>query len=282
MFSWICQQLRDPHNSSSPKIAVTLLALILADSALRERAWTSGVLPLLKPYIVLSSVNSDGGMQFLYETTLCLWLFTFYPPAAQDMDSLGYLKALLQLASTVNKEKVIRVAMLAVYNVSKLPGSPHTAKLAEYGLASVINRAQRLSVDDVELHYVLDSLGTTACSEQKCNFEKYRRQLFSGSLCWDSVHTDETFWKENVYHFEENNLQLLKLLVTLLEASVEPSTLAIACHDIGKIAEYHPRGRVMLARIGAKDHAIRLLDHADRSVRVESLICMQRLLEDNL
>lgn len=68
------------------------------------------------------------------------------------------------------------------------------------------------------------------------------------------------------------------MLVTLLQASREPRTLAVACHDLGKFAEHHPRGRHLLGELGAKDKAMSLLAHTDSSVRTQALLCVQKSL----
>ncbi len=76
-------------------------------------------------------------------------------------------------------------------------------------------------------------------------------------------------------------MQCLKLLVALLDASHDYKTLAVACNDLGKVAEFHPRGRRLLQEVGAKDKAMKLVTHSDPAVRTQALLCVQKSLIAN-
>ena len=74
------------------------------------------------------------------------------------------------------------------------------------------------------------------------SFEEYRRILLTGTLTWGAVHKDDAFWRENVLKFEQNDYQVLRVLMRLLEVSTDPVTLTVACHDVGKFVQFHPSG----------------------------------------
>ena len=59
-----------------------------------------------------------------------------------------------------------------------------------------------------------------------CSFERYKKEVLSGSLDWSPLHTSAQFWKENVTAMEEKDFQILKVLLKLLEASREVRKLS--------------------------------------------------------
>ena len=52
--------------------------------------------------------------------------------------------------------------------------------------------------------------------------------------------------RESASKLTDNNCQLLRVLIKLLEASREPRTLAVACHDLGEFATHYPAGRFLV------------------------------------
>jgi V-type H+-transporting ATPase subunit H len=53
------------------------------------------------------------------------------------------------------------------------------------------------------------------------SFDKYKKEVLSGSLDWGPMHTSEVFWRANVEAFEDKDFQVLRVLLKLLEASRE-------------------------------------------------------------
>lgn len=51
------------------------------------------------------------------------------------------------------------------------------------------------------------------------SWDKYKKEVLSGSLDWTPMHTSELFWRQNVEKFEEKDFQLLRVLLKLLESS---------------------------------------------------------------
>lgn len=51
------------------------------------------------------------------------------------------------------------------------------------------------------------------------SWDKYKKEVLSGSLDWTPMHTSELFWRQNVDKFEEKDFQLLRVLLKLLESS---------------------------------------------------------------
>lgn len=51
------------------------------------------------------------------------------------------------------------------------------------------------------------------------SWDKYKKEVLSGSLDWSPMHTSEVFWRQNVDKFEDKDFQLLRVLLKLLETS---------------------------------------------------------------
>ena len=56
------------------------------------------------------------------------------------------------------------------------------------------------------------------------SFERYKKEVLSGSLDWSPLHTSPQFWKDNATALEERDCQILRVLLKLLEASREVNT----------------------------------------------------------
>jgi len=153
----------------------------------------------------------------------------------------------------------------------------------EAALRKVVQNLKLRDFTDEELTGALTDLegGVLARQKEASSWERYQREVLSGSLEWSAAHTDEGFWRESASKLTDNNCQLLRVLVKLLEASREARTLAVACHDLGEFATHYPAGRFLVQDIGGKEHAMRLMVHADSEVRKQALLCTQKLLVAN-
>merc|ERR1711879_142341 len=111
------------------------------------------------------------------------------------------------------------------------------------------------------------------------NFERYERELSSGTLVWGFVHTNK-FWAENVMKFQDNDFAALKKLALCL-SSTDNVTLAVACHDLGEFVALHPLGKRKIAELAIKDRVMELMGSAGddmREVRREALLCCQKIM----
>merc|ERR1712176_1721414 len=83
--------------------------------------------------------------------------------------------------------------------------------------------------------------------QEMSNFDRYERELREGRLKWGFIHSSK-FWAENVLKFEQNDWRALKLLAALLYSD-DPTTLAVACPDLGEFVTLHPLGKRQIAGI---------------------------------
>jgi V-type H+-transporting ATPase subunit H len=279
---WCCAQLRKPsHPARSVPTAARALSLVLRDKAARA-AFTRANGPALLSPLLRAATSSPAESQLLYELCLCLWQLSFCRPAAEAAVASGAVPPLVAALRSAHKEKVVRVALFALRNL--LEAEPHidgvATQAAEAGLAKAVatRRLQQWGDEDVApaLEKVSERLAKGV--EALSSWEAYRRELTSGKLDWSPVHTSEAFWRANASCFEERDFQPLRVLLRLLEASREPRTLAVGCHDLGKFVEHHPQGRFIASDLRGKELAMRLMAHPDPDVQKRALIAVQKCM----
>ena len=342
LVQWCCAQLRSPsHPRRAVPSAVSALAALLGVRDVRPLVTHSGGVELLAPLLVASSVRSSTlqmassaqeergsglghsptrprrDVQLLYETSLCLWFLTFHPPALAAMRRGAFAEGLMDVAKRATKEKVARVAVLALRNIAE--GAPrenekperlgdaslgdvHASRRGSGGAAGPGPRTVSKSVDeralatlvqnlrgrgfaDEELTGALGDLERGACARARdaSSWDAYVAELRGGVLVWSAAHGDEGFWREHASRLTDNNCALLRTLVALLRAgdAADAVTLAVACHDLGEFAAHYPAGRFLVSDLGGKASAMALLTHADPDVRKHALLCTQKLLVAN-
>jgi V-type H+-transporting ATPase subunit H len=150
---------------------------------------------------------------------------------------------------------------------------------------------------DPDLPPLLAALGAAAADAAAAasTWDAYRAEVLSGRLRWGPAHTSPAFWAEHGSRLEDRGLQVLKVLVAMLQAgagggggggagvstapaAVDATTLAVACADVASYLAAVPHGRSVLADLGGKAAAMRLLAHADPEVRRHALAAVQRLV----
>jgi V-type H+-transporting ATPase subunit H len=60
------------------------------------------------------------------------------------------------------------------------------------------------------------------------SWDKYKKEVLSGTLDWTPMHTSEMFWRNNVDKFEDKDFQLLRVLFKLLETNRDLRTQVIS------------------------------------------------------
>lgn len=207
-------------------------------------------------------------------------LLTFYAPAVADCVSNGLLGALIDVAKTATKEKVVRAAVLALRNILERDTPARaTAEAAAGRIASAL-RLRAFQDEEIAAALALFEERSAVSAKEASSFEAYKQEVLSGSLEWSPARSSEAFWREHAGRFEEGNCQLVRVLVKLLE-SPDPKTLAVACSDLGQFAAAHPRGRAIVAECGGKEKVMSLMSSSDQEVQKAALISVQKLLVTN-
>ena len=72
--------------------------------------------------------------------------------------------------------------------------------------------------------------------------------------------------------------QVLRILITLLDNSRDPKTLAVACHDIAQFIQIHPNGRGIILDLKAKERVMKHMSHPNPEIAKQALLCVQKIL----
>ncbi|KAK9908193.1 hypothetical protein WJX75_004047 [Coccomyxa subellipsoidea] len=284
---WLTSQLRRPsHPGRSVPLAVGCLARLLREPAARALFTRASGASLLAPLLRgAAGAGSSSGQpppsaQLLYEAGLCVWQLTFYPAAAQAMAGASIVPSLVDLARHASKEKVVRVALLALQNLLAAPGLDLAPEMVEAALPKVVQQRLLQNWEDEDVTAALEALKEALAANIKLlsSWDKYKKEVLSGSLDWSPMHTSDLFWLENAPKFEERDFQVLRVLLKLLEQSRENRTLAVAASDLGHFISAHPHGRNIVTDLRGKELAMRLMMHPDAEVQKQALLAVQKIL----
>ncbi|XP_022853849.1 V-type proton ATPase subunit H-like [Olea europaea var. sylvestris] len=276
LVEWLCAQLKKPsHPSRGIPTAINCLATLLKEPVVRSSFVQSDGVKLLVPLI--SPASTQQSIQLLYETCLCVWLLSYYEPAIEYLGTSRSLPRLIEVVKGSTKEKVVRVVVLTLRNL--LQKGTYGALMIDLGLPQLVQSLKAQAWSDEDLLEALTQLeeGLKDNIKKLSSFDKYKQEVLLGHLDWSPMHKDPIFWRENITNFEENDFQVLTVLITILDTSTNPRTLAVACFDISQFIQYHPAGRIIVTDLKAKERVMKLLNHENAEVTKNALLCIQRL-----
>ncbi|KAK9692234.1 hypothetical protein RND81_09G250500 [Saponaria officinalis] len=288
LIDWLCSQLKKPsHPTRSVPTAVSCLATLLKEPLVRSSfVQVDGVkllIPLITPVsnqsstALTSSQPNQPSMQLLYETCLCIWLLSYYEPAVEYLATSRCLPRLMDVVKSSTKEKVVRVIVMTFKNL--LPKTTFGAQMVDLGMPQIVQNLKSQAWGDEDLVEALNQLeeGMKDNIKKLSSFDKYKQEVLLGHLDWTPVHKDAFFWRENITNFEENDFQILRVLITILDTSNDPRSLAVACYDLSQFIQQHPSGRIIANDLKAKERVMKLMNHENAEVTKNALLCIQRL-----
>uniref|UniRef100_M8C4U3 V-type proton ATPase subunit H n=1 Tax=Aegilops tauschii TaxID=37682 RepID=M8C4U3_AEGTA len=276
LVDWLCSQLRSPtHPNCSIPTATHCLATLLRETYVRTLFVQADGVKLLIPLI--SPASTQQSIQLLYETCLCIWLLSFYDAAVDYLSTTRVMPRLVDVVKGSTKEKVVRVVVMSFRNL--LAKGAFAAQMIDLGLPHIVQNLKAQAWSDEDLLDALNQLevGLKENLKRLSSFDKYKQQVLLGHLDWSPMHKDPNFWRENITNFEENDFQILRVLMTVIDTSTDTTALAVACYDLSQFLQYHPSGRLVVADLKAKDRVMKLMNHDNAEVRKNSLLCVQRL-----
>jgi V-type H+-transporting ATPase subunit H len=276
LVDWISSQLRNPtHPNLSAPAAIHCLSNLLKKTSVRTLFVQADGVKLLIPLI--SPASTQQSTQFLYETCLCIWLLSFYDAAVDYLSTTRVMPRLVEVVKSSTKEKVVRVVVMSLRNL--LAKGAFAAQMIDLGMPQVVQNLKAQAWTDEDLLDALNQLeaGLKDSLKKLSSFDKYKQQVLLGHLDWSPMHKDPMFWRENINNFEENDFQILRVLMTVIDTSTDTIALAVACYDLSQFLQYHPSGRIVVADLKAKDRVMKLMNHENAEVRKNALLCVQRL-----
>jgi len=219
----------------------------------------------------------------LYKSVFAIWMVSFDPALMKSLKSNNVVQKLKSIVTTSRTEKVIRLCLTVLQNFlsQKAQCGAICEDIVEEGLLEAVQQLEYEKWRDVELYEDIRQCVQLISTEVKelSNFDRYMKELASGTLAWGFIHSSK-FFGENVMKFETGEFKAVKLLASLL-SSDNPTTLAVACHDIGEFVSLHPLGKKQVARLGVKERVMELMgstDQEQREVRREALLCCQKIM----
>ncbi|KAL6577977.1 hypothetical protein OROMI_010305 [Orobanche minor] len=276
LVEWLCTQLKNPsHPSRGVPTAINCLATLLKEPMVRSSFVQADGVKLLIPLI--SPASTQQSIQLLYETCLCVWLLSYYEPAIEYLATSRSLPRLIEVVKGSTKEKVVRVVILTLKNL--LHKGTFGAQMVDLGLPQLVQNLKAQAWSDEDLLEALNQLEEQlkVNIKQLSSFDKYKQEVLLGHLDWSPMHKDPIFWRDNITNFEEHDFQILRVLITVLDTSSDPRTLAVACYDLSQFIQYHPAGRIIVTDLKAKERVMKLMNHENAEVTKNALLCIQRL-----
>jgi V-type H+-transporting ATPase subunit H len=152
-----------------------------------------------------------------------------------------------------------------------------------YDVLQVLNVLVQQTRDDTDMQEDITFLHErlNASLQDLSSWDEYAAEVKSGRLEWSPVHRSDKFWRENVMKLNENNHEILKTLVVILQESQSAVAIAVAAHDLGEYVRYYPRGKRNVDALGAKEMVMGMVSHGNSDVRMQALLAIQKMMVQN-
>eukprot|EP01101_Sappina_pedata_P010603 TRINITY_DN6721_c0_g1_i1.p1 TRINITY_DN6721_c0_g1~~TRINITY_DN6721_c0_g1_i1.p1 ORF type:complete len:456 (-),score=245.97 TRINITY_DN6721_c0_g1_i1:132-1499(-) len=278
--SWLTKRLRTKTSYQDISTALKALQTLLRRDEFRLVFYKENGLQCLNTILF----SQTQYYQLIYQATFCAWLLSFNSTVAANFSqNSSIIHSLVEIIRTSGKEKVTRTTVATLRNIVD-KSDANNDQMIEKNLPREIEKlaARKWTDEDIvsDLDVIKQALENKVA--ELSSFEKYKQELFNGELEWSPVHKSEKFWRENAAHFEANNNRALVALVGLLTSEASSTVLSVACHDIGEIARFHPRGRTLIQNSGAKIVVMKVMaSHKDAEVQKQALLCLQKIMVHN-
>eukprot|EP00475_Leptophrys_vorax_P043709 TRINITY_DN8504_c0_g1_i1.p1 TRINITY_DN8504_c0_g1~~TRINITY_DN8504_c0_g1_i1.p1 ORF type:complete len:470 (+),score=144.77 TRINITY_DN8504_c0_g1_i1:59-1468(+) len=228
---------------------------------------------------VLASKKSNN-VQLSYNLGYCTWVLSFKEFSYDAFIQSEILENIVTTLKNSPRDKVARVLIATIANL--IGKASFNEFLINVGATKVVrNLLVNKGVADedalADLEMILKSLEHDL--NTMTTYEIYLKEVTAGKLHWTQVHT-EKFWKENVLKTEDNEFQVIRSLITLLDSdSVE--TVAIACYDLGEFARFYPGGKKIIQRLKGKEKLLVQMSNPAPEIQRQALIAVQKLMVQN-
>eukprot|EP01100_Stratorugosa_tubuloviscum_P014363 TRINITY_DN764_c0_g1_i1.p1 TRINITY_DN764_c0_g1~~TRINITY_DN764_c0_g1_i1.p1 ORF type:complete len:444 (+),score=172.46 TRINITY_DN764_c0_g1_i1:103-1434(+) len=278
LFQWVINQLSSKQNIIELSESLSILQQMLRCDPFRFTFYSLNGYQNFRNLIK----TQGGNFQLQYQILHCIWLLTYNNSIADNFHSTDLMRLIVDLLKVTTKEKVIRMGVATFKNII---GKPlNNEQMIELGLLKIVTNLLQKKWGDEDI--TLDLEAITESLQLNINllnsFDMYKQEILSGKLEWTSpCHTSDKFWRDSAMRFEENNFRILVVLVDLLQNSNDTTVLSIAAHDIGEFVRCHPRGRMIIQQLKAKEELMRLMTHSDPEVQKHALLSVQKIMVQN-
>lgn len=239
---------------------------------------------------MLSEMISDPKTpkQMLYEIVLSLWLLTF---SEESYDVFSSQTSIVRNVSAFclphAEDKIARLGLALMRNLAgqyASGGQSFNVLMVDHGvhehvLDLKVRHWQKRDEPEVfeDIKAILGQLNQDIGS--RTSIEKFRSELAGDRLKPGPLHT-EKFWRENAHEFEWNEFQMIKQLISFLSNS-DPTTVAIACFDLGEFTRFYEHGKGILSTFHGKQRIMSLLGHPNAEIQKAALKSSAKMLIAN-
>uniref|UniRef100_A0A5K4F3X0 V-type proton ATPase subunit H n=2 Tax=Schistosoma mansoni TaxID=6183 RepID=A0A5K4F3X0_SCHMA len=283
--NWLREQLTITNNQYDQTVARNLQMMLRIREYRTQFAKVGGIETIGD---VLQEKLTSRQLQ--YQLIFCLWCMSFDSIHVTDIcKNSALLATVADIFLEADREKITRISLAFFRSI--LEKLPTNAEQRDCGLRlvqyKVLKELELLNQKDFshdpelteDISFLNEKL--SASIQDVSSLDEYMAELKSGRLEWSPVHKSEKFWYENAVKFTDNNYEMLKMLVRLVELGSDPLTLSVAVHDIGEFVRHYPRGKQIIETLGGKQLVMALLQHDDPNVRYNALVSLQKIMVHN-
>ncbi|EKX72012.1 vacuolar ATP synthase subunit H, putative [Theileria equi strain WA] len=227
--------------------------------------------------LLKSSLDKEANPNAQYKAVYCIWLISRSEEYVELLYKIGIVHALCALFSSTKVEKVVRVCLLLFKNLFQSWNCIEV--MFDMNIAQTLTLLEYDKWRDEELYDTIHKLHAQleAKTSKLSNFERYCSELNTGTLRWSVLHS-EKFWAAHFEKFEQDEFSNITKLVDLLYKSTDPTTISIACFDLGEFARLYHNGKKICKKLKVKDKVMELIGNKDREVAREAMLCAQKLM----
>mmetsp|Transcript_12013 Transcript_12013/g.28730 ORF Transcript_12013/g.28730 Transcript_12013/m.28730 type:complete len:531 (+) Transcript_12013:31-1623(+) len=324
LISWLTSRLQSSHSTDSLSVVTPTLCVLggcpLARVILDQQGGIGYTSRHLRLFCLPKEKQNQRKyniptIQQVYEMCFCVWTMSFdllsqnnknnenesslssSSSMQQSFVRGGIIPALCQLLALAPREKVIRLCLATLRNLTLVEASSSSEQQHHYRETYLNEMVACHAPQCIE-----QLLGRTnwsddsECLEDLLALQKalnrhtltltqwkvYQAELESGQLSWGILHTED-FFRQHIRQMEgpKGDFEPVKKLLSLLMQNMhtdDDESLAICLFDIGEFIWQYPNGRAIAKRLGIREIVLQLLDHPSTTVQTHALQCMSKLL----
>ena len=219
-----------------------------------------------------------------YHILFCIWALTYSTDGSAELSKDLFVSILARMLSVQSvKSETENIIRLMIAIVKQLNSNAVFIESAyDNDILRLVRVYQNKHFVDPDLGKMIHETADTLRDGLKhlSLWDKYVREVKSGTLKFSISHKSEIFWKNHIERFGDGNYAILHDLKKLLKSDDE-ETVVVACHDLGEYATRSPVGRMKLHEIGVKELVVNLVNSDKQAIQREALRTTQLLLLRN-
>lgn len=238
----------------------------------------------IKP--IVTNLDRRLTFQLQYQLIFCVWMLTFNETIIDKLKDEPVVLALCDVLRATSREKVKRVILAAFRNMleksTKSVADQFAGQMIHFKSLPVMTVMMKQTWQDADLQSDLEFLSERLNNslQDMSSYDEYLTEVKSLRLEWSPVHSSDKFWRENVMKLNDNDHEVLKLLVEILQ-SQNLVSVAVAAHDLGEYVRFYPRGKITVEQLGGKEQVMTLVNSTIPEVRMQALLAIQKMMVQN-